>query len=466
MARFWTITASCLLLAACGSLPPPMAAPIPLPEQFDQADPRQTATPAIRLWQAFDDPKLLALLHHSIHASPTLELAHARLEEARALAGLEALRRLPASALSADAQRSRTSAEDPLLPPDLPITETYRGGIEAVWEIDLAGALRNARRAAHLRAEAEAETLRQLRIGLIAETAQGYFALRAAQRREALANDHLTAADEALRITTLLERAGRLQGVDLARARSHRETLAAALPLREAERIAAELRLATLSAQPVAALRGQLGDGGLPALPPLVTVGTPAEWLLRRPDLRAAERRLTAAGLDIEVERAQFLPQLRLLGGFGFTGQEPGALGDVAAQRWQWGPVLQWRLLDAGRIRQQVRAAEARADAAAAHYRQTLLLALEETEAALANYRSSQQAVVGLAAATEAAREATRLSRLRFAAGSDDALALLGTEQQRIELEHALVQAEAARAFALATLYRALAGDFAAAPST
>jgi len=450
-------------LAGCTLGPPHVRPEVALPERFDQADPAAAEPLTSAVWQAFDDPVLEALIAQTLAANTTIAQASARFEEARALSGLSSFARLPTLTAGADANRNRPSREDPFLPPGQPTTDTFRAGFDAVWEIDLFGALRNPSRAQARRTEAEAAQLAAVRLSMVAETAQAYFALRGAQRREALARENLAAADEVLRIIRVLAAAGRLDAVDAARAQAQRDALAAALPQREAERIAHEHRLAVLGAQPVAAVRERVGvaPDRVPALPALVATGTPEQWLKRRPDIAAAERQLAAARHDVGTEIAQYFPRLNLQGGFGWTGQQAAALGSAGAERWQWGPVLSWRFLDAGRVRQQVRAAEARAEGAVARYQETVLRALEDTENALAGFRSSQQAAVELGQAAQAAREAARLSRLRFRAGADDPLSLLQTEQSRIELEDAAVQAETARATALAALYKALGGDFA-----
>lgn len=458
-----------VLLAGCTPGLQQVRPEIALPEHFDQARPEQQAGAASSaVWQAFGDPALDALLAQTLAANTTIAQAAARAEEARALSGLSRFAQRPTLTAGADAHRSRASRQDPFVPPELGTTETWRAGFDAAWEIDLFGGLRHASRAQARRAEAEAATLAAVRTSMVAETAQAYFALRGAQRREALAQQNLDAADEVLRIIHRLAAAGRLHAVDAARAQAQRDSLAAVLPQRERERVAQEQRLAVLTAQPLAAVRASLGSApaAFPALPDLVATGTPEDWLRRRPDILAAERQLVAAHHDVGIEIAQYFPRLNLQGGFGWTGQQASALGSAGAQRWQWGPVLSWRFLDFGRVRQHVRAAEARADAAIAHYRSTVLLALEETENALAAFRAGQQAAVELGHAAGAAREAARLARLRFAAGADDPLSLLQTEQTRIELEDAAVQAETARATALAALYKALAGDFAAAAQT
>ena len=467
-ARGLTLAIAIALLTGCTVGPPHTRPDVSLPTEFDQASPSQTAAaPGTAVWRAFDDPVLAGLIERTLVANTTIAQAEARLAETRALSGLTRYSLFPTVTAASDANRSRASNQDPFVPPGLGTTETYRAGFDATWELDLFGGLRNPSRAIRARTEANAAELRGVRISMVAETAQTYFALRGAQRRLALAKENLAAADEVLGVIELLFENGRQNGVDFARARAQRNSLAANLPQREAELVAQEQRLAVLTAQPVALLREQVGEAtSFPELPELVTAGTPEDWLQRRPDIIAAERRLAAARNDVGEEVAQYFPKLILNGAFGWTGQVANVLGDRDAERWQWGPSLSWRFLDFGRVRQNVKAAEARADGSVAAYRETVLRALEETENALAGYRASNRAAIELGNAADAAKEASRLSRLRFEAGADDALTLLQTEQTRIDLEDAAVQAQTSRTTALAALYKAVAGDFAEAPTS
>jgi len=195
------------------------------------------------------------------------------------------------------------------------VSRNPKARFDAAWEIDLFGFLRNPSRAIVKRTEAEAAALRAMRLSMVAETAQAYFALQGARQRLALARDNVTAADEVLRVVDLLADAGRLNGVDAARAKAQRDSLAAALPARDAEQVAQEQRLAVLTALPVAEVRDIVGEQArLPALPALVATGTPEQWLKRRPDIVAAERQLSAAYNDVGEEVAQFFPRLVLNG--------------------------------------------------------------------------------------------------------------------------------------------------------
>jgi outer membrane protein, multidrug efflux system len=249
----------------------------------------------------------------------------------------------------------------------------------------------------------------------------------------------------------------------VARATAQARAVAASLPEAEAEVVRQEQRLAVLTAWPIDDLRVQLDPATvMPELPTMVTTGAPADWLRRRPDIREAERRLAAATADVGVEVAEYFPRLELMGNFGWTAPSSSLIGDAQAERWFYGPVLSWRFLDVGRVRQGVRAAEARRDAALAGYNETVLRALEETENALAGLRAANRAAIELGLAVAAAAEATGLAQLRYSAGASDYLAVLDAERSWLEVADRLVHARTRRATSLAAVHKALAGDPAA----
>jgi multidrug efflux system outer membrane protein len=452
------------LLAGC-TVGPDYVRPTPdLPGQFDQATSEAAAAaPATRVWEAFDDAELDALIARALAANTTIAQAAARYEETRALRGLTPYSWFPTVTAATDAERSSPSGEDPFLPESQGRTDTYRAGFDASWEIDLFGSLRNQSAAIRRREQADAAELANARLTIVAETAQAFFALRGARARLTLSERYLASLGESLDVVAALERNGRGTTLDVARIRALRASVEAQHANLEAEAVRHEQRLAVLTAQPVATLRAQLDpEAPLPELPALVATGTPQDWLQRRPDVRAAERRLAASFSDVGTQTAEYFPKLTLLGGFGWTAQSFGDLGSEA-QRWRWGPSISWSFLDFGRVRQRVRAAEARADGAAAAFEETVLRALEETENALAGYRAANRAAVSLEEAAQASDEASRLARLRFEAGADNLLSFLDAERTRIDYQTRAVEAGVARATALAQLYKALAGDFASA---
>lgn len=462
MARKLAAAVALLWLAACTVGPRYQRPETPLPAQFDQAVAQTVEqAPASTLWARFGSPELDALIARALEANTTIAQADARLAETRALSGLEIYSWFPTVTAEGGTERSQTSSRDPFSQPVLGRFETWRVGFDAVWEIDLFGGLRSEQRAIRRRTEADAAALADVRLSIVAETAQSWFALIGARERLALRRRQLENLDENVAILRASVVAGRATALDLAQAEAQARTLAAVVPGSEADVVREEQRLAVLTAWPVATLRAQLTSvTPIPRLPEIVASGTPEQWLQRRPDIRAAERELAAANADVGEAIADYFPKLELLGSFGWTAGSRRQLGDPAAERWRYGPALRWSFLNIGRVRQSVKAAEARADGAVARYQETVLRALEETENALAGFRAANQAEAELRAAAAAAGEAAGLAQLRYDAGASDYLAVLDAERTRLDLQDRHVQAATARATALAALYKALAGDF------
>jgi len=416
------------------------------------------------LWESFGDPDLEALIELASARNTTIAQALATLNETRALSGLSIYSWFPTVGVSIDQQRSEQSPLDPFGPPGGGgETDVYRAGFDMAWEIDLFGRLRRQNEAIRQRVEADTAALNAVQLSIVAEVAQSYFALRGAQQRLLVQQRNLDNLADNVRILEDSLDAGRGTALDVARARALERSLAALLPQSRAAVARAEQRLGVLTAQPVEELRGQLAERReLPNVPDMVAVGTPEDWLRRRPDVREAERRLAAATSSVGVQVAQYYPRLDLIGDFGWTGTQSSDLGSSGAERWSIGPFLSWRILDFGRIKQRVLAAEARADRAYAVFEETLLLAIEEAENGLAGYRAASLTAAALGEALAESQTASSLARLRFDNGVGNYLAVLDAERTQLDLEDQYAVAATDRTTALAALYKALGGDFAA----
>jgi outer membrane protein, multidrug efflux system len=460
MTRTPVIGAILVLLAACTIGPRHVVPETPLPAKFDQATGEATQQSVVpKVWSGFGSRELDALIVRALEANTTIAQAAARLAETRALSGLAIYSWFPTVTAGGSQSKSRFSSQDPNVPAGT--FETWRAGFDATWEIDLFGSLRNEQRSIDRRTDADAAALAAARLSIIAETAQAWFSLIGARERLALQRRQLANLQENVAIMQARVDAGSSNALDLQRAIAQARSLAAAVPDTEAEVVRQEQRLAVLTAWTSGELRAHLSDQAtIPELPTLVATGTPEEWMKRRPDIREAERRLAAATADVGDEIVEYFPKLNLLGEFGWTSDTRRALGEPETERWFYGPSLTWSFLDFGRVRQRVKAAEARRNGAIAAYQETILRALEETENALAGFRAANQSEDELRAAAAAAAEAAKLSKMRYDVGATDYLTLLDAERTMLDLEDRHVQAEARRATALAALYKALAGDF------
>lgn len=448
------------LLGACTVGPRYDEPETPMPARFDQATAEATDEPASQgLWAGFGSAELDELIVRALEANTTIAQANARLAENRALTGLAVYYWFPTVTASGDRQRSQFSSDEPFAPPGGFTSDVYRAGFDASWEIDLFGSLRNENRAQKRRTEADAAALADAQLTIVAETAQAWFAMIGAREQLALRQRQLANLQENVRILSARVEAGGSNALDLAQAEAEMRSVAAAVPQAEADLVREEQRLAVLTAWPIATLREHLSPAmKLPELPALVATGTPEDWLKRRPDIRAAERLLAASYFDVGDAIAEYFPKVTLLGSFGWTAESTSQIGEREAERWYYGPSITWSFLDFGRVRQRVKAAEARRDGAIAAYQETVLTALEETENALAGFRAANQSEHELRLGAAAAGEAARLANMRYEVGASDYLAVLVAERQQINLENQHVESETRRATSLAALYKALAG--------
>lgn len=468
MVKRLMVAAVVAALAGCTVGPDYVRPEVTLPEQFVEAPASATQSVPGELWSSLGNEELDRLIARALQANTTIAQSLARLDETRAYAGLSVFSLFPTVTANASAERSQPSSSDPFIPPNaVQRTDTYRAGFDASWEIDLFGSLRNQSNQIYQEVEANTAALRDVQLSIVAEVAQTWFALRGARQLLALREQQSDNLQSSVELQQTLLDNGRGNSLDLARIQTLAAIQASQIGPAEAERVRQEQRLAALTGWSVETLRAQLDpEAELIELPPLSTVGSPEEWLLRRPDVRAAERRIAAAYSDIGFETAQYFPILTLNGSYGWTAQSFGNLGNSGSDRSTFGPSLSWRFLDFGRVRQYVRAAEARANGAIAAYQEAVLRALEDVENSFAGLRAANQSAIELARAQISSADALRLSRLRFDAGASSYIDVLDSERTHLDLETQALQARIQQATALVAVYKSLAGDFAVAELT
>lgn len=449
------------LLGGCAVGPDYVRPEAELPEQF-LAEAATAPELTTNVWQAFDTPELAALLDHAREHNTDIAAAMATLNESRALAGLQVFSLFPTVTASSEQERIRQSTQDPFTFPGQDITQIYRAGFDASWEIDLFGTLRRQSESIRRRVEADTYAVYAVQVTVVAETAQAYFQWLGQHLRVELLEQNLRQQQDSVAIIEQAFEAGRGTALDVARARAQERQLASTLPQAQTARFTALQRLAVLTGKLPAMLQGALSQPNeFPAMPRLISMGSPESWLARRPDVIAAERRLAETNALIGIQAAELYPRLTLLGSFGWTGTGAGIVGDADGERWRTAPSLSWRFLDFGRVLRRVKEAEAQTEGAMAAYEGTWRRAIEETENAMANYRATGETLLALRDAVGETETAVELSQLRYENGVDSYLELLDAQRQSLELQDRLALAQIDQATALAALYKALGGDFA-----
>lgn len=411
-------------------------------------------------WFGFNDATLNRLVTIAATNNLDLRLAESRLREARALwtaARFDFAPRITSdnyynsSQTSIATQPNKTRRERTL--------ELYRVGFDATWELDLWGRVRRNVEAARATVEAVAASRDDALVSLQAEVAANYLELRGIQAQLGVAHRNATNQADIVKLAEALRDGGEGTQLDVARAKSLMNATLATIPPLEAAQEQAIHRISVLCGAAPTALRVELvPPQPLPNGPTEIAIGDPRELLRRRPDVRAAERSLAAATASIGVEVGDLFPALTLVGSIGLQANHPGALGNSGTSAWGFGPHLSWAALDLGRVRQRIKAANARAEGRLIIYEKTVLLALEETENSLVTLGRERQRLEYLRASERAAAEAVELARQRYQDGVADFLSVLDAERTLLDLQEQLVQSETRAATSLVAVYKALGG--------
>jgi multidrug efflux system outer membrane protein len=422
-------------------------------------------------WHQFNDAQLTALIERALRSSPDLAEAEARLREARANRDAAAGGALPGVNATGSVTENELSRNGQIPVGSIPgFTRQFSLfdlGFDASWEIDLWGRQRRKIEAASARRAAAEASLDDVRVMLAAEIARNYLDLRAAQSQAAALEAAAGADAELARLTRLRFDAGEASRLDLDNAESTARTSASAVPEARSAATAAAYRIAVLVGAPPDAVVPELRTpAALPQSPDSILVGVRSDLLERRPDVRRAEREYAAATAEIGVAKADLFPRFSLFGTIGQQARNAGDLTSAASTRFQLGPSFSWPIFAAGTIRAQVRAADARADAAAARYEKAVLGALSDSEVAINRYLNARAGLAEAEGALAAQNASLRLSRQRAERGEDDRLALMRATRAQIGTERAAIAARQAEAQAAVALFKALGGGWQAGEAT
>src|SRR5580658_5786847 len=444
-----------LVLASCRAVGPDYVAPKPsLPASFTEV-PGSTLGQASEApfiddawWKNFADATLNTLIAQALKSAPDLAEAQARVREARALQGIAGAARYPIADATGEYTRNLGSDNVPTGVPPGGLgpgihSNLWQAGFDASWEFDIFGGIRRTVEAADANFQAVAADRADVTLTLIAEVARDYIELRGAQRRIEVARKNLAIERDLLALTQSLLTAGLAPQQDTLRAEAQVRDIQAAIPEFESDERAAAYRIAALIAQPFAEVAADLSVPHLiPQLAIEVPVGLPSELLKRRPDVRAAERRIVAANARIGIAQADLYPHFSLTGAAGLESLYFSSFGNASSGYYQIGPGVTWRIFDAGKIRFEVQAESARTAAATAAYERSVLGAFRDVETALVSYASVKVRRNELAAESAADAQATEIAKLLYERGVESFLPVLDSERSLYAADDALAQSE------------------------
>jgi len=444
-----------VLLAGCSFIPVYERPAAPVPEHFDGVT-ETTASPLSSWGEYFSDPSLHALIEAALNHNRDLKIALARVEEARALAGIARADRFPTLEAQGSGNRSRTPAD--LTGTGQPrVASRYDAALGlTAFELDFWGrvaALSESARAQYLATD---EAAKSFRIGLISDVANTWLQLTEFADRERLAADTLKTREESLDITRKRQEAGLVSDLDVLTSEGLVESLRAQWADLKRQRLQTEnaLRLLTGMAVTLPVSTSLVSQPSMSDLAP----GLPSDVLLRRPDVRGAEQRLIAANANVGAARAAFFPRIALTASVGTASQELSSLFDAGSKAWLFNPVLKLPLFDAGRTRANVDVAEARKVQAVADYEKTIQQAFREVADALAAGSTYGEQVIAQEASLRAQQARYERVKAREQAGIANYLEVLDASRDAFSAEQALASSRRQLLSARVTLFKTLGG--------
>jgi multidrug efflux system outer membrane protein len=457
-AHRWTGLSLAVLLAGCAAPAADRQAPwvASVPPTWQITLPPSGAAQTSRAgWSAFGDPLLLALIEAASSASPSLVVAQARIERARAaLAGADAtlLPRLDAQAQAARARQ---------VPGQAAVASSFVG-VQAGWEIDLFGAARAGRVAAQARLQGAQAGWHEARAAVEAETAGAYVTLRACEAQVRTLREDARSREQTADLTAQSQRAGFAAPADAALARAGAAQARNAAAQQNLLCQTLLKGLVEMTAIPEENLSRQLaaGTGRVPQAPGARVDVLPAALLTQRPDIADALQAVQAAAADADQSRARQLPQISLSGSVGL-----GALRSTGVtldgNTWSLGPlVVNLPLFDAGARRAATSAAQAGYDEAVALIQAQLRRAVREVEASLAALRSSAERETDALTAAQDFELTLRATQARQQGGLASLFDLEAARRNALAAHGALIELQRERAQAWINLYRALGGGW------
>jgi len=450
-----------LLATGCAAGPDYRRPPVTTPEQVRGNEAATgAATDAASLadrawWEIVQDDVLKGLIDEALKNGYDVRLAAARVEEARANAGIARSELYPAIQADGGWSRSRRPPGSTLGSAPLGLYDVNLG---LTWEIDLWGRIRRLNQAALAEYLASEEARRGVLLSLVSEVATSYFELRSLDLQLDIARRTAGAFQETYALFNRRLEAGAASALETSSAEASLASTASSIPDLERQIVAQENRIAFLLGRPPgeiprgAALNDQL-------LPPDVPAGLPSALLERRPDLREAEQRLVAANAEVGVAMADFFPTLSLTGAFGGVSRQVSDLFG-GGRTWSIGGGLLSPVFQGRRLKNQHRAAIARWEQAKVQYEQSVTGAFEEVSTALVAYQKLAGQEKEQAGAVTAYRQAVGLSNTRYVGGLSDYLEVLQAQQQLFPAENALARTRFERLATLVRLYKALGGGW------
>ena len=415
----------------------------PLPKEWEESGEvfQQTLPVDDHWWKSFQDTRLDSLIALAVDRNYSVAMAINRIAAARANLWAERGNFFPSIGLNAGWTRQETSGNTSTLPQST--DHYYDAALSMSWEIDVFGSIRKRVKAQKENFAASKEEYAAVMVSLASEVASAYINLRELQQELEVVNKNVASQEEVLKITEVRYNTGLVAKLDVAQAKSVLYSTKASIPQLEAginqyiTTLAVLLGMYPQEIRPVLETTGTLPDYMEP-----IGVGMPVDLLLRRPDVRSAERSVNAQAALLGASKSDWLPKIFLKGSFGYAARDLNDLVKSKSMTYEIAPSLSWTIFSGGQLVNATRLAKAQLDESINQFNQTVLTAVQETDNAMNSYRNSIKQIVALREVRNQGVETLKLSLELYKQGLSPFQNVLDAQRSLLSYENQLVQAQ------------------------
>lgn len=423
-------------------------------------DPRTKSSPPRDgdWWSVFQDPILNNLVVQAYQQNPNLRAIGTRVLQARAQQGIAVGNLFPQSQQAMGLYDYGTAFGAP--------AHINATTFNLAWELDFWGKYRRQVESANAKFDSSVDNYDDALVTLLADVATNYVQYRVAQQRIDIARDNLKTQEKLVALADQQRKVGTANTLDVEQFRTLLEQTRSSIPSLQISLGQASDKLCILLGEPPHDLEAMLGQGPksgdspMPKLPLEAAVGLPADLLLRRPDVRSAERQVAAQSPQIGVAKADYYPSISIGTALGYA--DLGFTPLLASQGFLAfvTPQFSWNILNYGRILNNVRLQDSKTQEAVATFQNKVLTAAQEVQTALRGFLLSQEQADHLAKSAIAAAKATDIEEKLFTDIKADVNRLFTLENTLLQVQDQLAVAQGNIALNLIGVYRAIGGGW------
>ena len=434
----------------------------PLPEGWQEKDAlfQQVLPVDDQWWKVFEDATLDSLINLAMEQNPSVLMAINRIDQAKAQWRISQSDFYPSLELDGGWNRQQTSGNLGTGTPQA-WTGYYNATIKMSWQLDVFGVIRQKAKAQKELYAASKEDYNATMVSLCAEVASAYFNLREMQQEVDVLQRNAASQEAVVGITETRYKTGLVSKLDVAQAKSVYYSTLASIPVAEASVIQYINTLAVLlGLYPQDVTEALNVPRPLPDYMEPVGVGVPGQLLLRRPDVRSAERQVNAQAALLGASKRDWLPEFFLNGSFGYASHDVTDMGRQGSMTWSIAPSMTWNIFNGGRNVQEERLQRAQLDESINQFNNTVLTAVQEVDNAMSAYRNSIKQIVACREMLYQGKEAFSLSLDLYKQGLTPFQNVLDAQRSLLTYENSLVKAKGYSLVCLVQMYQALGGGW------